>query len=44
MQGKASMPMPITVSYDVTIRDGEMSGDNSNGPFGTFPLVGTRPE
>jgi quinohemoprotein ethanol dehydrogenase len=43
MQGKASMPMPITVSYDVTIRDGEMSGDNSNGPFGTFPLVGTRP-
>ena len=42
MSGKASMPMPITVSYDVTVRNGELSGDNANGPFGTFPLSGTR--
>jgi quinohemoprotein ethanol dehydrogenase len=40
--GKASMPMPITVSYDVTVKDGELVGDNSNGPFGTFPMRGTR--
>lgn len=43
MQGKASMPMPITISYDVTVRDGELSGENSNGPFDTFPLEGKRP-
>ncbi|HMP56014.1 MAG TPA: PQQ-dependent dehydrogenase, methanol/ethanol family [Novosphingobium sp.] len=42
LQGKASMPFPITIGYDLTIRDGEMVGDNSNGPFGTFPLRGTR--
>lgn len=42
-EGKASMPMPITVSYDVTVRGGELEGDNSNGPFGTFPVRGTRP-
>ena len=41
-EGKASMPMPITISYDVTVKDGEMSGDNANGPFGTFPMTGTR--
>ena len=41
-EGKASMPMPITVGYDVTVRDGELVGDNSNGPFGTFPITGTR--
>lgn len=43
MQGKANMPMPITVAYDVTVRDGELVGENSNGPFGTFPLSGVRP-
>ncbi|WP_395330313.1 PQQ-dependent dehydrogenase, methanol/ethanol family [Novosphingobium sp. BL-8H] len=42
-EGKASMPMPITVSYDVTVKDGRMSGENSNGPFGTFPMTGARP-
>lgn len=42
-EGKASMPMPITVSYDVTVKDGELTGENSNGPFGTFPMTGTRP-
>jgi len=41
-EGKASMPMPITVKYDVTVKDGELTGDNSNGPFGTFPVTGTR--
>lgn len=41
-QGKASMPMPITVSYDVTVREGKLSGENANGPFGSFPLTGTR--
>jgi quinohemoprotein ethanol dehydrogenase len=40
--GKASMPMPITVSYDVTVKDGEMTGENANGPFGSFPLTGAR--
>lgn len=43
VEGKASMPMPITVGYDVTVKDGEMSGENSNGPFGTFPVTGSRP-
>jgi quinohemoprotein ethanol dehydrogenase len=43
MQGKASLPMPITVAYDVTVRDGELTGDNADGPFGTFPLLGARP-
>ncbi|MFC0684884.1 PQQ-dependent dehydrogenase, methanol/ethanol family [Novosphingobium clariflavum] len=42
-QGKASMPMPITVSYDVTVKAGRMTGENANGPFGTFPLTGARP-
>ena len=41
-QGKASMPMPITVSYDVTVRDGRLTGENANGPFGTFPVTGER--
>jgi quinohemoprotein ethanol dehydrogenase len=41
-QGKASMPMPITVKYDVTVRDGELTGENANGPFGTFPVSGSR--
>lgn len=42
-EGEASMPMPITISYDVTVRDGELTGDNANGPFGTFPVSGVRP-
>jgi len=42
-EGKASMPMPITIQYDVTVKDGELTGDNTNGPFGTFPVSGTRP-
>ncbi|MDE8654571.1 PQQ-dependent dehydrogenase, methanol/ethanol family [Novosphingobium album (ex Liu et al. 2023)] len=42
MEGKASMPMPITIAYDVTVKDGRMTGENSNGPFGTFPMAGTR--
>lgn len=44
MEGKASMPMPITITYDVTVRQGALTGQNSNGPFGTFPVAGTRPE
>jgi quinohemoprotein ethanol dehydrogenase len=42
IEGKASMPMPITIAYDLTVRDGELTGDNSNGPFGTFPITGAR--
>jgi quinohemoprotein ethanol dehydrogenase len=42
-EGKASMPMPITISYDVTVRDGQLVGDNANGPFGTFPVTGVKP-
>jgi len=42
-EGKASMPMPITISYDVTVEDGQLTGENANGPFGTFPVRGTRP-
>jgi quinohemoprotein ethanol dehydrogenase len=42
LSGKASMPMPITVSYDLAVRDGKLAGDNANGPFGTFPITGTR--
>ncbi|MCJ2188075.1 outer membrane protein assembly factor BamB family protein [Novosphingobium beihaiensis] len=41
IEGKASMPMPITVAYDLTVKDGELQGENSNGPFGTFPVTGT---
>jgi quinohemoprotein ethanol dehydrogenase len=41
-EGRASMPMPITVKYDVTVRDGKLVGENSNGPFGTFPVSGVR--
>ncbi len=42
VEGNASMPIPITVAYDVTVKDGELVGDNSNGPFGTFPVKGRR--
>lgn len=41
-EGRASMPMPITVKYDVTVRDGKLVGENSNGPFGTFSVSGVR--
>jgi quinohemoprotein ethanol dehydrogenase len=41
-EGKASMPLPIDVGYDLTVRDGEIVGENSNGPFGTFPVRGTK--
>ncbi|MET0589418.1 MAG: PQQ-dependent dehydrogenase, methanol/ethanol family [Novosphingobium sp.] len=40
--GKASMPMPITISYDLALKDGKLVGENSNGPFGTFPISGTK--
>jgi quinohemoprotein ethanol dehydrogenase len=40
--GKASMPMPITIAYDLALKDGALAGDNANGPFGTFPITGTR--
>jgi quinohemoprotein ethanol dehydrogenase len=42
LEGKASMPMPITIKYDMTVRNGELSGDNANGPFGTFPVLGRK--
>ena len=42
LEGRASLPFPIAVTYDVTVRDGQMTGDNSNGAFGTFPVSGTR--
>jgi quinohemoprotein ethanol dehydrogenase len=42
LEGKASMPMPITIKYDMTVRNGELSGENANGPFGTFPVAGRR--
>ena len=40
--GKASMPMPITVGYDLGLKDGKLAGDNSNGAFGTFPVTGSK--
>ena len=42
LEGRASMPMPIDIAYDLTVRDGELTGENSNGPFGTFPVTGMR--
>ena len=42
LEGRASMPFPISVGYDLTVRDGQLVGDNSNGAFGTFPVTGTR--
>jgi quinohemoprotein ethanol dehydrogenase len=40
--GKASMPMPITIGYDLALVDGKLTGENANGPFGTFPISGER--
>ncbi|MFM6932269.1 MAG: PQQ-dependent dehydrogenase, methanol/ethanol family [Novosphingobium sp.] len=42
LEGRASLPFPISVSYDLTVQEGRLVGDNSNGPFGTFPVSGTR--
>jgi len=42
LEGRASMPFPIPIGYDLTVRDGRLTGDNSNGPFGTFPVTGAR--
>jgi quinohemoprotein ethanol dehydrogenase len=42
LSGKASMPFPITIAYDLGVRSGVLSGENSNGPFGSFPVTGTR--
>ena len=42
VSGEASMPMPITIGYDLGLQDGKLAGDNANGPFGTFPVTGTR--
>lgn len=43
LSGRANMPMPITIEYDLGIKDGKLVGDNKNGPFGTFPVTGTGP-
>src|SRR5690606_24663460 len=40
--GTAGMPMPITISYDLGLKDGKLAGQNSNGPFGTFPISGVK--
>ena len=42
LSGRASMPMPITIEYDLGLQEGKLSGDNRNGPFGTFPVAGSR--
>jgi quinohemoprotein ethanol dehydrogenase len=42
LEGRASMPFPITIGYDLTVREGELVGDNSSGPFGTFPVSGRK--
>ena len=42
LEGRASMPFPIAIGYDLTVREGSLTGDNSNGPFGTFPVTGVR--
>jgi quinohemoprotein ethanol dehydrogenase len=40
--GKANMPIPITISYDLTLNEGKLTGENANGPFGSFPISGDR--
>jgi len=40
LSGRASMPMPIKIEYDLALKGGKLVGDNTNGPFGTFPVTG----
>ncbi|MCB2076551.1 MAG: PQQ-dependent dehydrogenase, methanol/ethanol family [Novosphingobium sp.] len=42
LSGEASMPMPITVEYDLGLTDGKLVGKNKNGPFGTFTVTGAK--
>lgn len=42
-KGKAKMPMPITLEYNVTMDgDDAWSGKIKTGPFGTHPITATR--
>lgn len=42
MSGKAYMPFPVALKYDVTLDGDSFSGTVETGPFGTFPVTGTR--
>jgi len=42
MSGKAYVPFPITLEFDVTLDGDTFSGTMKTGPFGTFPVSATR--
>jgi quinohemoprotein ethanol dehydrogenase len=42
LSGEASMGMTITVAYDMGLSGGNLVGENANGPFGTFPMTGSK--
>jgi quinohemoprotein ethanol dehydrogenase len=42
MSGKAYVPFPITLEFDVTVDGDTFSGMMKTGPFGTFPVTAKR--
>lgn len=40
--GKAYVPFPITLEFDVTLEGDTFAGKVKTGPFGTFPVTGRR--
>ncbi len=40
--GKAMMPFPVTLKFDVTLHGDTFKGKADTGPFGTFDVVGAR--
>ena len=40
--GKAYVPFPITLQFDVTLNGDSFAGTVVMGPFGTSPVTGTR--
>ncbi|QIG79654.1 hypothetical protein [Stakelama tenebrarum] len=43
-KGKSKIPFPMTLEYDVALDEtgDSFSGKCKSGPFGTFPMTGTR--
>ncbi|QIG79653.1 PQQ-dependent dehydrogenase, methanol/ethanol family [Stakelama tenebrarum] len=42
--GKSNVPFPMTIEYDLVVDGDSLSGKSKSGPFGTFPVSGTRKE
>lgn len=42
-KGKTKIPFPMTLEYNVTLEgEDSFAGKVKSGPFGTFPMTGTR--